>query len=161
MRKAASREPGPPAMPQGAGDGAIAEAARRLELALQRLETSGGVSDPAADSTAVETLAQNRVAEHSRVWAEERAALDEQLRRAKQREQALQQVATLASQAIGRATAEVRAALGGESAHNGAVDGDLPQIGNPAGGGLRNEAADRRTEENTPADMTAADEEAA
>lgn len=127
MRKPASKEPNPPT----AAEGAVAEAARRLDLALQRLETRRGAGPLGVAAEDAERLASERVEEGRRAWEQEKAALSDQLRRAREREQALQEVASLASDAIGRATAEVRAALGNDEPPRSAQDGDAQDMHEP------------------------------
>ena len=77
------------------------QAQRRLEAALARLEAklSAAAAAPAPDTGA----------------AQERRRLESELRGARTRERQLEQVAAEASAALGRAAAEVRAALEAEA----------------------------------------------
>ncbi len=152
MRKPASREPNP----AGAPEGVLADASHRLEEALLRLETRCQARPTAADAEVLERLALVRVAESRRGWEQEQAALAEQLRRARDREQALQEVAALASKALGRATAEVRAALGGDGRDEHAAGSDAP-----SGGPEEEDTQDEDTQDEDTAAAGAGDEEAA
>ncbi len=83
-------------------EGGLQAAARRLDLALTRLETR-----------LMERVARSG---DSDAFASDRAQLAADLDAARARERALEQVAAEASAALGRAAAEVRAALAAELA---------------------------------------------
>lgn len=84
------------------GEGPVAEAARRLDQALSALEARlTGPARRAAPSTGAAGL-------------EGQTDLIEALQAAEAREQALEEAAREASAALGRAVADVRAALGEE-----------------------------------------------
>jgi hypothetical protein len=92
----------------------LAEATRRLDRALERLEaacaakvsTATGLSDAAAPDAAAPDAAAYAALES------DRARLAAELDAARAREGELESAAAAASQALGRAATEVRAALG-------------------------------------------------
>ena len=104
------REPVPREASGEGVSGAVGEAARRLDLAVALLESSlaerpGEIR--AAEPAAALLDAQDRITE----LEGERDALTAQIRSAAERERELEAAATAASEALGRAAAEVRAAL--------------------------------------------------
>jgi len=91
------------------GSEGLEAAARRLDRAMTRLETR-----------LAERLAS---AGDSGAFAEDRARLAADLDAARARERALEQVAAEASEALGRAASEVRAALAAELVEGSDVPG--------------------------------------
>jgi hypothetical protein len=115
----------------------LAEATRRLDAALERLEaacaekigaTAQTASFGALDEAAYAALESDR----ARLAADLDAALA--------REGELESAAAAASQALGRAAAEVRAALG-DSDQGDSDQGDGEAKAKPVGDGMNEEAA--------------------
>jgi hypothetical protein len=110
MREPTGREPNG----EGASMGVLGDAVWRLDKAVAKLE-AGRVApapDPALqERLAAQQLALDKISAECAALAREKAALVAELEIARGREMALMDAAAAASDALGRAGAEVRAVL--------------------------------------------------
>jgi hypothetical protein len=107
-----------PVAREASGSDQIGEAARRLDRALTRLEKALAGRDPGAGGG-------------SDLFERDRSELAAKLDAARARERALEEAAAAASDALGRAAAEVRLALGEDEPADEAADEEAAHEASP------------------------------